>query len=121
MTPGQSVSTCLSKYADFRGRAGRSELWWFLLFAVVLSWSASIVDAVLFAGWTVGEITISGPLSAVTNLLLLLPFLAVGARRLHDTHRTGWWLVLLLIPCVGLLLLAVFWSLPSKVRGDVAS
>jgi uncharacterized membrane protein YhaH (DUF805 family) len=111
MTPGRSIATCLAKYTDFRGRAQRSELWWFFLFAVVVSWVAAILDSVLVSGWSVGPFAVTGPFGAVTNLLVLLPSLAVGARRLHDSNRTGWWQVLLVIPCVGLVLLAVFWCL----------
>ena len=52
------------------------------------------------------------------NLVMLLPALAAGARRLHDTGRTGWWQVLLVLPCFGVVLLAVFWCLPGKVAGS---
>lgn len=114
MSFGQAIATCLNKYADFRGRAGRPEFWWFFLFVVIASWLAAVVDSLLFSGYAAGPVVVTGPFGFITNLGVLLPSLAVGARRLHDTGRTGWWQVLLLLPCVGLLLLAIFWALPGK-------
>lgn len=116
MTPGQAVAASLGRYADFRGRAPRSEFWWFFLFVVVASWVAAVLDSLLFSGWSVGPFAVTGPFGVATNLVLLLPSLAAGARRLHDTDRTGWWQVLLVLPCFGLVLLAVFWCLPGKRR-----
>ena len=121
MTPGQSVATCLGKYADFRGRATRSEFWWFFLFVVVVSWVAAVVDSLMLSGWSVGPIAVTGPFGVATNLVMVLPALAAGARRLHDTGRTGWWQVLLVLPCFGVVLLAVFWCLPGKVGGAVGA
>lgn len=118
MSPARSVATCLGKYADFRGRAQRSEFWWFFLFVVVVSWVAAVLDSVWMSGWSLGPFAVTGPFGATTNLLVLLPSLAVGARRLHDTDRTGWWQLLLVIPCVGLVLLAVFWCLPGKKHAN---
>jgi hypothetical protein len=83
MTFGQSISTCLSKYIDFNGRASRPEYWWFSLFTVLMSWGAMVVDN-------------TETLSTFINLALLLPSLAAGARRLHDTNRSGWWQLLML-------------------------
>ncbi len=83
MTFGQSISTCLSKYVDFNGRASRPEFWWFYLFTVLMSWGAMLIDDT--------EIV-----SVIINLALLLPSLAAGARRLHDTNRSGWWQLLML-------------------------
>ena len=121
MTPRRAIATCLEKYADFRGRASRAEFWWFFLFVVALSWLAAILDSLLFSGWSVGPFAVTGPFAAATNLVLLLPALAVGARRLHDTDRTGWWQVLLVLPCFGVVLLAVFWCLHGKVGGAVGA
>lgn len=81
MTFGKSISTCLSKYVDFNGRAARPEYWWFYLFTLLLSWGLMLIDR-------------SGILSSIVNLGFLLPSLAAGARRLHDTGRSGWWLLI---------------------------
>lgn len=96
-----AVTACLSKYATFTGRAGRPEYWYFFLFALLVHFGTAIVDAVLFRGSF-------GPLNAIATLLLMLPLLAVGVRRLHDTGRAGWWMLLLLIPLIGSIVLIVW-------------
>lgn len=102
MNFGQSVSTCLSKYATFGGRASRSEFWWFFLFQI-------LVILVLTA--------LSQTLGYAANLLLILPSLAVGARRLHDIGRTGWW-QLLLLSGIGFFVLLYWWVQPSSGIAD---
>jgi len=99
MTFGKSISTCFSKYADFSGRASRSEFWWWALF--------------VFLGSAVTGV-ISQMLSAVFSLAILLPYLAVAARRLHDTDRSGWLLLLNLIPLIGWIVLLVFYIQEGK-------
>ena len=88
-----SVTTCLSKYVDFDGRAKRSEYWWFQLFCIIIY----IVTA-----------TIAPRLYYIAALALFLPTLAVTVRRLHDGDRTGWWVLISLIPIVGGLILLYF-------------
>ena len=83
-----AIKTCLSKYADFNGRAMRSEYWYFVLFLLLTNIAAGIVDAMLFGG---GDVQV---LSALWSLAMLLPSLAAGARRLHDIDKSGWWLLL---------------------------
>ena len=70
----QAVKTCLSKYADFKGRAGRPEFWWFVLLQVAVSFVLGMV---------------SQSLQGLAALLLLLPAIAVGTRRLHDIGKSG--------------------------------
>ena len=94
-----AISTCLSKYATFGGRATRSEFWWFYLFTVLLSWGATVVGAVLFDGGAF--------LGNLISLIFLIPTFAVGSRRLHDIGRSGWW-QLLIFTIIGILLL-IFW------------
>jgi uncharacterized membrane protein YhaH (DUF805 family) len=74
----------LKKYATFSGRAPRAEYWWFYLATIVVQIPLSIVDKAL-ADW--------GPLSSLFSLVILLPWLAVSVRRLHDINRSGWWLL----------------------------
>lgn len=100
-----AVRTCFEKYATFHGRARRPELWWFVLFMIIANMVLAILDNGLFGG--------AGILSGVFSLVVLLPSLAVGARRLHDTGRSGWWLLLLLIPVIGALVLIWFYIQPS--------
>lgn len=95
MTFPEAIKTCVvQKYADFNGRAGRPEYWWFYLFNVLLCIAASLVSQ--FAGESLGQI-----LALVIGLGLLLPGLAVSVRRLHDTNRSGWWILIALIPVLG--------------------
>ena len=96
-----AVQTVLSKYATFTGRARRSEYWWFVLFYVIVSALATAIDTVAGLPQTGGY----GPVTVVATLALLLPSLAVTARRLHDTGRSGWWMLLSLIPIGGLVVL----------------
>lgn len=94
-----SVKTCLNKFIDFSGRASRAEYWWFFLFSLIASLVGSIVDAML---------SITFGFEGLISLALLLPSLAVSVRRLKDTDRSGWWLLLVFIPIVGWLVLLYF-------------
>ncbi|MFZ2295967.1 MAG: DUF805 domain-containing protein [Polaromonas sp.] len=100
MNFGQAISTCLGNYATFSGRASRSEFWWFFLFQVLVSIAASMI---------------SDKLNGLISLGLLLPGLAVGARRLHDIGRSGWW-QLLMISGIGFLVLIYWWVQPTSDR-----
>ncbi|UFS94668.1 DUF805 domain-containing protein [Nocardia huaxiensis] len=107
MNFGDAVRSVLTQYATFSGRARRSEYWWFVLFSFLVGLVASMLDAVLGTRW--GDDGARGGLfQAIVWIALLLPTLAVGARRLHDIDRTAWWLLLHLIPCVGSIVLFVF-------------
>ena len=97
MNFGQAISSCLSKYATFSGRASRPEFWWFFLFQILISLAASML----------GE-TING----LVALGLLLPAFAVGSRRLHDIGKSGWW-QLIMLTVIGLLVLIYWWVQPA--------
>ncbi|MEU6092645.1 DUF805 domain-containing protein [Streptomyces sp. NPDC047085] len=90
----------LKKYAVFSGRARRSEYWYFLLFYVILY-------AVFFG---VGLAIKVPALVAIVVVGLLLPHWGVSVRRLHDTGRSGWWILLGIIPLVGFIVLLVFYA-----------
>ncbi|MGH8869690.1 MAG: DUF805 domain-containing protein [Actinomycetes bacterium] len=100
----EAVRTALSQYATFTGRARRSEYWWFVLFTVLVNIATSIIDAVLGSGTASGF----GVVSTLASLALLLPSLAVLVRRLHDTGRSGWWVLIGLVPLAGAIVLIVF-------------
>lgn len=95
----------LQKYATFSGRAQRAEYWYFVLFYLLIVLVLSIVDA--FTGTFDREGGV-GLLSGLFSLALFIPSLAVAVRRLHDIGRSGWWLLIGLIPLVGALVLLVF-------------
>jgi uncharacterized membrane protein YhaH (DUF805 family) len=109
---GDAVKVCFNKYVDFNGRARRSEFWWWTLFTVILGIVAGIIDAILGTRSASG----TGVVGSLVNLAVLLPSLAVGARRLHDTGRSGWWQLLWLVCLVGWIFLIVW--LCQDSQGD---
>jgi len=110
MTFQDAVRICLTqKYADFSGRARRSEFWFFVLFSAIVRAVANVLDAILH----IGNARTGGPVATVAALALLIPSLAVAVRRLHDTGRSGWWVLLGLIPLVGIIILIVWWAQDS--------
>ena len=108
------------RYADFRGRSSRSEYWLFFLWIIILSVAATIVDIMLFNGLsnmdTYGGIT--GPAYVLVGLANLIPAISVSFRRLHDTNRSAWWMLLGLIPLIGGLVLLVFYVLPGTPEAN---
>ena len=86
----ESVKTCLSRFATFSGRASRPEYWWFVLFVALGAMILSILDSVVF-GASPDSTKVFAPL---WQLVLFIPLLAAGWRRLHDTGRPGWWLLI---------------------------
>ena len=94
----------LRKYAVFGGRARRKEYWMFALVYVVIYIALAIAER---SFGLVSELGI-GMLSMLYALLHILPSIAVGVRRLHDTGRSGWWLLIVLVPLVGPIALIVF-------------
>ncbi|MCY6382820.1 DUF805 domain-containing protein [Hoeflea prorocentri] len=119
MTFTQSVRTVFSNYVNFSGRATRPEFWWWTLFVFVLSLVLEVVDGVVIApllGFTVFAQEAGSPLGTIAALALLLPSLAVGVRRLHDIGRSGWWLLIILIPIIGFLVL-IYWHIQPSEDG----
>lgn len=95
----EAIRVCFTKYADFNGKASRPEFWWFALF-VTLAESALVY--------------LSQELSSIFLIATLLPFLAVGTRRLRDVGKSGWWQLFLLVPIGGLIILGFAWAQPSN-------
>ena len=108
------MSAFFRNYARFSGRASRSEYWLFVLAMVIVSIVAGIADALLLGGTDGPNMKV---ISALTSLFFVVPSLSYGARRLHDTNRSGWWLLLALIPLLGSLALFVFFVLRGT-EGD---
>ncbi|HEY9626597.1 MAG TPA: DUF805 domain-containing protein [Coleofasciculaceae cyanobacterium] len=97
--------TVLKKYAIFSGRARRKEYWYFVLFNFLISFGLGLIDGLI--GLTVGDSGL-GLLGGLYSLAVLIPSIAVGVRRLHDTGRSGWWLLIGIIPIIGTIILIVF-------------
>ncbi|MEV7425134.1 MULTISPECIES: DUF805 domain-containing protein [unclassified Streptomyces] len=95
----------LKQYAVFSGRARRKEYWMFFLFNFVISIAVGVIGGVIGA---------ENLLNALYGLAILIPSLAVAVRRLHDTGRSGWWLLIALVPLVGFIILIVFLALEGE-------
>jgi uncharacterized membrane protein YhaH (DUF805 family) len=93
MTFQEAIKMCFQKYADFSGRAKRPEFWWFALFTFLASMILGVVSSML---------------SGLFSLAVLIPSLAVGARRLHDIGRSGWWQLIWLVPVIGWIIM-IYW------------
>ncbi|MBM70673.1 MAG: hypothetical protein CME43_14490 [Haliea sp.] len=100
-----------NKYAMFNGRARRKEYWFFVLFNILASIALGIVDTI--TGTFNDEMGV-GLLGGIYWLAVLIPAIAVAVRRLHDTGRTGWWLLLAFIPVIGGLVLLIFMVFDSE-------
>ena len=94
MSFADSIKTCFTKYVDFKGRASRPEYWWFFLsyFVLYVIFLAIKVPAIAY----------------LVALVYFLPLLAAAVRRLHDTGRSGWWYLIVLVPFAGIIILIVF-------------
>jgi uncharacterized membrane protein YhaH (DUF805 family) len=100
----------LKKYAVFSGRSRRMEFWYFVLFNIIVAVVLALIDTLL--GTTTG-VSSFGLLSGIYSLAVLIPTLAVIVRRLHDIDRTGWWILINLIPLIGTIVLLVFELTPG--------
>jgi uncharacterized membrane protein YhaH (DUF805 family) len=107
----------LKKYADFTGRARRSEYWLFTLFIILVEVAYMILLSVLGGGMGGGQMNGLGMgltgLYVLFVLGIIIPSLAVGFRRLHDTDRSAWWLLIAFLPFIGGLVLLIFNLLPG--------
>lgn len=102
-----AIGAGFGKYVDFSGRASRSEYWWWTVFNLLVTFVAIMLDAVLFPGSISAQSTY-GVLTVIASIALFLPSLTVFVRRLHDTDRSAWWLLISLVPIVGAIVLLVF-------------
>lgn len=96
MTFFESIRECLTKYAEFNGRASRSEFWWFTLFVTL------VASALLLLSETVSNVFL---------VAIILPLLAAGTRRLRDSGKDPWWQLFLLVPVAGIVVVGIMWAL----------
>jgi uncharacterized membrane protein YhaH (DUF805 family) len=107
MTFQESVQKCFREYATFSGRAARPEFWWFALFLLGANIVLGLIDNAIF--W--GDTQVLGPLF---TLATIIPAIAVSVRRLHDIGKSGWWVLLHLIPIIGFLVMLYFYVQPTE-------
>ena len=94
------------RYVDFSGRSNRGEFWFWVLDSIIVSVALSLVESLIF-----GQ---SQPLTSLWGLVTFIPSIALSVRRLHDTGRTGWWILLGFVPVIGWLILIWFYAQPPE-------
>ena len=100
-------SALVDNYCNFSGRASRSQYWWYVLFTALLGFVIGIVFC-----WSPDVLNI---VSGLVNLALLLPGLGLAVRRLHDIDKSGWWILIALIPLVGAIILIIWFCKDSQM------
>ena len=109
-----SIKTCFSKYGVFSGRASRSEFWWFALFGFIGGIVTLVID-VMVLGYSSESY---GPTNIIFSVVTFLPYLSVGARRLHDINKSGWW-QLIVLTVIGSILLIIWWATVGKNKKNI--
>ena len=110
-----------TQYFDFNGRTRRQVFWYYVLAYVVIYIAVSIVESIFFGGGMMPYgygFYRPQPLTGLLSLALLLPSLGIAARRLHDTDRSAWWLLIGIIPIVGWLILLYWYVQPGTVGSN---
>jgi uncharacterized membrane protein YhaH (DUF805 family) len=111
MSFADAIKSVYTNYVNFQGRARRSEYWWFYLFYIL---AIAVLAGVLGAmNESVGDL-----LAGLFVLGTIIPLLAVGVRRLHDTGRSGWWILIGLVPVVGFIVLIIFFVGDSEAGAN---
>jgi uncharacterized membrane protein YhaH (DUF805 family) len=108
----KSTSTCLGKFATFKGRASRSELWYFYLAYILFYLLLTVI-----AG-EVGDVSLGLAILLLPTIVLGIPLVAVTVRRLHDIGKSGWWYWITMIPLVGVVWIIVLLATGAKTEGD---
>tara|TARA_Y100001970_G_scaffold286366_1_gene408329 strand:- start:11 stop:376 length:366 start_codon:yes stop_codon:yes gene_type:complete len=109
----EAIKICLNKYVDFKGRARRSEYWFFFLFTLLVSVILGFAEGYLGIFPNINQ----SILANIFALIVLLPAIGVGVRRLHDTNHSGWWYLLSIIPIIGFIILLI-WLCKDSDEGD---
>ena len=99
---------CLKNYAKFDGRAGRPEYWFYALFSTLIFFILQFLSSILGFQYAMNELITVYPLASIWQVVTFVPSLAVGVRRMHDINRSGFWLLFLLLPLIGWLLIMIF-------------
>ena len=116
------IDTIKNRYAKFDGRATRSEYWYFILFYFIVSFIVVALDTFVvnpMLGATPEQAAQGGILQILLALALLIPSIALGVRRLHDIGKSGWWILVGLIPIIGLIVLIYFYVQDSQAGSNL--
>lgn len=112
MNFGQSISYCFANYANFNGRGSRSEYWWFFLFCMLLQFVGTLWDSAM------GDNSGSGVMYWISYLIIFVPSLAAGARRLHDVNKSGWW-QLISLTIIGIIPLIIWMASEGEKKKNI--
>ncbi len=120
---GNSIRLGFIGYFNFSIRSSRSEYWWWILFWVLGGIIATVVNSIVF-GPTIEQSNFGGTMTrydggifgSIFSLVVLIPTIAVSCRRLHDINMSGWWLLIVLIPLIGVLIL-LYWFVKTGDDG----
>lgn len=107
----ESVTTCITKYVTFEGRASRSEFWWFQLFYTITIMAGTAIDGT----WNNSDLFTFKVWESIFTLGLAMPAIAVSCRRLNDIGKSGWW-QLIALTIIGYIPLVYWWSLPGDIK-----
>ena len=108
------VDTVRNRYVDFKGRSSRREFWYFMLFYLIISLILGIIDSMVFGSAPENGTPSAGVLGSIFSLALLLPSLGISIRRLHDIGKSGWWILIGLVPLIGFIVLLIFYIKDSQ-------
>ncbi len=106
-----AIKSGFSNYVNFASRASRSEFWYWILFCLIAGIITAVLDSVVFPDNDIS------PLNTLFTLAVIIPNFSVGARRLHDIDRTGWW-QLIAFSIIGIILLIYWWVQPSQAGAN---
>ena len=107
-----AAKTGFRRAFDFKGRSSRSEFWYWVLFSLILSFTTSFVDQLIFGS----SFAAVGPLGLILALILFIPNISITFRRLHDINKSAWWLLILCIPFIGIIMFIV-WHCSKGTKG----
>ena len=107
---GQAISYNFSNLTNFEGRAPRSQFWWWMLFLWLISLVVNIFTGGLGSLMGRNEFSFLSLVGWIIGIVVVLATVAVGARRLHDTGKSGWLQLLWILPCIGPIILIIFWA-----------
>lgn len=110
-----AIVSAYRRYTDFAGRSNRRDFWLFLVFSMIAGVVLQQIDHHYNLMMMSGKV---GVLAGVFGLLTIIPFLALKVRRLHDTGRSGWWILFQLVPLVGTITLLCFMAQQSQMGGN---
>ena len=112
----EAVKEFFTKYATFKGRTSRKNFWFAVLGIFVISFLLGIVGGILSS--ILNNQNVTTILTAIWELAIIIPSIAMGVRRLHDINKSGWWYLISFVPFVGSIILLVFYCLPAVNEGN---